>query len=144
MTSTDNFDYNIKNCKEQKDFNCIKCKKGYNGPKCKPNLIDNCVRQKDRKCYECRQFYRLVNNKCIEPPMDKDCRDLNKDCQKFVRDGKCFVYKNVAEKLCKRSCDMCPVNLNQLLYYKNFTNNKRKISGNLKDKYQKIYQAPKG
>ena len=139
MNPTENFKYKIKNCKKQEDYECVECNKGYSGSKCTPDPIDNCVRQKDRKCYQCRNFYRLVNNKCIEPPMEKECYDKEKNCQSFVRDGKCQVYKNVAEKLCKRSCNLCPVNLNQLMYYKNYSQDQGKLSGNLKDKYQKIY-----
>lgn len=139
MTPTENFNYKIKNCKKQQDFECIECNKGFTGPKCKPLPIDNCISQRDLKCYKCRKFYRLVDNKCIEPPMKRDCVDLKKDCQQFVRDGKCEAYKNIAEKVCKRSCNLCPINLNQLMYYKNFTTDKSQLSGNLKGKYKKIY-----
>ena len=139
MTPTENFNYKIKNCKKQKDFECQECNKGYSGPICKPLPIDNCIGQKGLTCFKCRRFYRLVNNKCLEPPMKKDCVDLKKDCQQFVRDGKCDVYKNIAEKVCKRSCNLCPIDLKQLMYYKNFTTDKSQLSVNLKDKYRNIY-----
>ena len=43
------------------------------------------------------------------------CIDNSNKCSEFVRSGKCSKYKNVAQKLCKKSCGFCNPSVKDLI-----------------------------
>ena len=44
-----------------------------------------------------------------------NCKDNSNKCSNFAKSGKCFKFKNVAEKLCKKSCGFCNPSVKDLI-----------------------------
>lgn len=47
-----------------------------------------------------------------------NCKDSSDKCEEFYRSGKCIKYKNLAEKICKKSCGYCNPSVKDLIEWK--------------------------